>query len=216
MTLKPIRGANQKAGGSGGLLIGKQLHVGHTAVVIQAYVQGFSARPATPPGAVAMDAMAHPQRLDIQMNLLAGSLALVRDHGWPGLQVRQGIAIQTQAPQLKSHRGKRHGKGKRYLWGESMPTRLMAAMAAPRLTVRRRRLRRGRELRSRRASCSPALWRAGQPFVDRASAYTQPLCHFPGTLSLLQNSLHDQNSTIKRGPGILMEVVHTALPAWSR
>jgi len=48
----------------------------------------------------------------------------------------------------------------------------------------------------------------GQPFVDRAAADPQLLGHFPDAHGFLQNSFYNQGSTMKRGSGIVVMVVH--------
>lgn len=51
----------------------------------------------------------------------------------------------------------------------------------------------------------------GYPLVNGAPADSQLIGYFPGVHPLLHDPLHNKSSTIKRGSGILMMVVHLDL-----
>src|SRR5262245_60875741 len=87
---KPAQSALEEADGGLPALVGEHLDVGETGGVVDGDVGELPAGAIDPPGAIAMDAMAHAvdlgQGLDVEVQELAGPFALVATRRWLGIE----------------------------------------------------------------------------------------------------------------------------------
>ena len=161
-------------------------------------------------GAIAGDAVAGlfeaAEPLDVQVDQLAGMLALVADHRRGRLQVPD--PVQAGGPQDPAHRGRRDPD----LAGDLLAGEPLAAKGDnPRRRLGRRR---AMELVRPRGAIHQPRWpfrlEASHPLADGLGVDAEGRSNRLRRLPLAQHPTHQLGSTVRCQPGILMHV-HPAL-----
>ncbi len=189
---KPAKGALEKAHRASLALIRQDLTVGQPRRVIDAHMQSFPAdavmaidRAPRSPGDAMADPLDAPELLAIDMDQLAGPLALIAHHH--RLRFERGELAQAQAAQNGADRGDRHVQLPRYS---------RAAHPLPAL--------RGRAAVGQRRWTAASV--ARQPAIALPLRNSRRFRRVSNPPTLLGYPPHQQESTLRRQPRILVYV----------
>jgi hypothetical protein len=210
----PRQGAPEKGRDGHALLIGQDLDVGQAGGVIDGHVDILPADAADAAAAITRDAMPDPtdstQFLDVQMHQRAGPLPLVAADGLGGLEGAQ--AIRPVALEYASDGRPTEPQGAGDLGaGPALPPQPHhpgdeLGGRGGRLALRPTRA----VLQARRPfGAVPA-----HPFADGSFADAERLRDIAAGLGAVLDALNQAGSTVRRGPGILVDVESRARGSW--
>src|SRR4051812_3841884 len=213
MGLEPGQSCIEEGYGAVLALVGQPGGEGQPRGIVDGDVEVFPAGAALAalPGAVAGDAVADAvdpaELLDVDVDQLAGVLALVTDDR--GLGLKGGEAVEPEPTQCQAHRR----AGQAELAGNGRAGAALAAQGLDPGGDLDSLLRRA-AMRPRGAVAQPGLALGGMPvapLADGARRGPNAGSHLGHALALSQPA-DDQHSTVRRRPGILM-AVHPGLRA---